>query len=62
MPALLDLHDAVLEQQALGAALEALCAVVRQCSGVHMALHVGEVRPGGEARWEVTQGMRSAHG
>jgi len=41
---LLDLHDAVLEQQGLVAALEAYCAVVRQRSGVWVELHV--VAPG----------------
>ena len=39
---LLDLHDAVLEQQGLVAALEAYCAIVRQRSGLQVELHVLE--------------------
>jgi signal transduction histidine kinase len=39
---LVDLHDAVLEQQGLVAALEAFCAVVRQRSGLPVEVRVGE--------------------
>ena len=39
---LLDLHDAVLEQQGLRAALEAYSAVVRQRSGLQVEVRVGE--------------------
>src|SRR5438445_3416566 len=38
---LVDLHDAVLEQQGLAAALAVQCAVVRERSGLQVALHVG---------------------
>jgi signal transduction histidine kinase len=47
---LLDLHDAVLEQQGLGAALEAYGAVVRQRSGVQVELHAGEPSSGAQVR------------
>ena len=40
---LADLHDTVLEQHGLVAALEVQCAVVRQRSGLPVALHVLEV-------------------
>ena len=42
---LLDLHDAVLEQQGLVAALEAYGAVVRQRSGLQVELRVGQDSP-----------------
>src|SRR5438128_3640188 len=38
---LVDLHDAMLEQHGLVAALEAQCAVVRRHSGLQVELHVG---------------------
>jgi signal transduction histidine kinase len=38
---LVDLHDTVLAQRGLVAALEAHCAVVRRYSGLHVELHVG---------------------
>ena len=47
---LLDLHDAVLEQQGLVAALEAYGAVVRQRSGLQVEL------PGGEAGCDEREG------
>src|SRR5436309_294047 len=44
---LMDLHDAVLEQHGLVAALEAHCAVVRRVSGLQVGLHLaGGARPG----------------
>ena len=51
---LVDLHDAVLEQHGLIAALEVYCAVVRQRSGLHLELHVEEA--GSDAR-AGTQGL-----
>src|SRR5437660_4797114 len=39
---LVDLHDAVLQQQGLVGALEAYCAVVRQRSGLQLELRVEE--------------------
>jgi signal transduction histidine kinase len=55
---LVDLHDKVLAQQGLLAALEAQCAVVRRHSGLPVELHVGADgsgagRPGWEARLPV---------
>jgi signal transduction histidine kinase len=44
---LVDLHDAVLAQRGLVAALEAQCAVVRRYSGLHVDLHVGAVSGAG---------------
>jgi signal transduction histidine kinase len=46
---LVDLHDAVLEQQGLVAALEAHCAVVRQSSGLQVELRVEEAHAGARA-------------
>src|SRR2546430_9145894 len=46
---LVDLHDAVLEQQGLAAALAAQCAVVRERSGLQVELHVGAAGCGARA-------------
>jgi beta-1,4-mannooligosaccharide phosphorylase/Histidine kinase len=46
---LVDLHDAVLEQHGLVAALEAHCAVVRQRSGLQVDLRVEEAPAGARA-------------
>jgi signal transduction histidine kinase len=46
---LVDLHDAVLVQQGLVAALEAQCAVVRRHSGLPVELHVGAACSGAGA-------------
>ena len=46
---LMDLREAVLEQEGLVAALEALCAVVRQRSGLQAALHVAASGSGARA-------------
>jgi len=43
---LVDLHDAVLEQQGLVAALEAYSAVVRQRSGLQVEVRLGEANSG----------------
>jgi signal transduction histidine kinase len=46
---LVDLHDAVLEQHGLVAALEAHCALVRQRSGLQVELRVEEAQAGARA-------------
>jgi signal transduction histidine kinase len=46
---LVDLHDAVLEQQGLGAALEVYSAVVRQRSGLQVELRGGAGHPAARA-------------
>jgi signal transduction histidine kinase len=46
---LVDLHDAVLEQQGLVAALEARCAVMRQSSGLQVELRVEDAHAGARA-------------
>src|SRR5205807_1201169 len=43
---LVDLHDAVLQQQGLVAALEVYCAVVRERSGLQVEVHVVEAGSG----------------
>src|SRR2546430_10150272 len=50
---LVDLHDAVLEQQGLAGALKVHCAVVCQRSGLQVELHVGAA---GSAEHVGTQG------
>src|SRR5437762_7198427 len=47
---LLDLHDAVLEQRGLGAALEAYSAVVRQRSGLRVEVRIGGRGAGARTR------------
>src|SRR5919197_679629 len=46
---LVNLHDAVLEQQGLVAALEARCAVMRQSSGLQVELRVEDAHAGARA-------------